>query len=233
MNSSFDGRSYSWRQMLQFNGIPDSNGKMANDYNAGVDALKIVLDSFTPIDAANTNNMCKAIDKLIKKPIKPIEMWRKQMLEEPQLWEMAEKNYFWLGNNGDAWVPRKTDFNCNHYEVKTYRLYLKLQSKGKYKYYPHEWGYIYFSFKQTGTDNIYGFWINWNQLKRSWNLKLTPMDTDLNTRPFTKADIMVFRKTFDYIDVNELRNTGKSLSDDRLIEDYYNCISTDPNFELI
>ena len=233
MNSSFDGRSYSWRQMLQYNGIPDSDDTAAHGYDAGVNALKQVLDALDIQDAIDEQQMKSAILMLIQKPIKPIEMWRKQMLEEPRLWEMSEKHYFWLGNNRDAWIPRKKDFNCNHYEVKSYRLYLKLQNNGNYKYYPHEWGFIYFSFKQKGTDNIYGFWINWNQLKKSWNLKLTPMDTNLNARPFTKADLMVFRNIFNYIEVNELRNTGKSLSDDRLIEHYYSCISIDPNFEFI
>lgn len=237
MNSSFDGRSYSWRQMLQYNGILDSDDTAARGYNAGVNALKQVLDALDIQDATDEQQMKSAILKLIQKPTKPIETWRKQMLEEPRLWELSEKHYFWLGNNRDAWIPRKKDFNCNHYEVKSYRLYLRLKDTGKYKYRPRYWGYIFFSFKQKGTDNVYEFRINWDQSNKTWNLKVIPMDSNSNARPFTKSDRMALKGTFNCVEMNGLRRkNGISLSDNMLcinteIKDLYNRISS--NFDVV
>lgn len=237
MNSGFKGRSYSWRQMLQYNGIPDDKGTIANDYNAGVDALKQVLDAIELQDANNTDNMYLAIKKLIKKPVKPIEMWRRQMLEESELWGLSQDHFFWLGKNGDAWVPKKTNSNTNHYEVKSYRLYLKLKKQGNYKYYPHDRGFIYFCFKQKGVDYNYGFWINWDQENSSWNLKVTPMDANLNALPFTKSDLISLRKSLNCIEMNGLRKkNGITLSDKKLsiskeVQYYYDKISS--NFVII
>ena len=139
MNESVSGRTYSWRQMIQYNGVYGIDGespcKDKPVYQDGETQLKALLDDsrFTVSsipDSQGQLHPCieeSTIKKIINDTIPSISDWRRPMLEDSRIWDESEYHYFWLDNNGRARIPKKKTDASSRCEVWTYRLYLQLK----------------------------------------------------------------------------------------------------------
>ena len=242
MNSSFEGRSYSWRQMLQYNGIPGNRGELP-EYHVGVDMLKLALDAISVQNFNDVSTLQQAIAKTIDTPSQPIELWRKQMLEEPRLWNMSCEHFFWLGDSGNAWMPRKRNFNSSHYNVTSYRLFLKVQDKFgsgsvKLRYWSDDWGYIYLNFRQAGSEKYcYTFKIQWLDIQ-NWKISIVTENFQFAPRPVDGTDLRFLGFAFDSDFVSEVIGSGgkiipaeEDLLPDQVME-YQKKICDLPGLEL-
>lgn len=143
MDTSLSGRTYSIRQLLQYNGISgfSSEEKPVEDssvYKEGVDCLKKVFDDpgfkvdketiegkdffFVPADSLK-----EIIDNSISSL--PDYDWRKPMLSDPRLWgrDLSENRFFWLDDNGRGRIPHKTGGKSSRYESVSLKLFLDIK----------------------------------------------------------------------------------------------------------
>lgn len=129
MDQSITSRSYSFRQMLQFNGIKTTDDDSA--YKEGVVCLKKVLDD----PDYNNNDVEKSLQEIIEKSLKEITDWRWPLLVDEDIWHEAVQRFMWIDKE-TAWVVRKKGGNTNQYETWSYFLFLNLESNGlKYRYF--------------------------------------------------------------------------------------------------
>lgn len=145
MDQSIISRSYSFRQMVQFNGINCKGDSSV--YNEGVDCLKKVLDDNLYSYSSN-DDVEKSLKKIINKDLDKIHDWRHPLLCEPRIWHEALKRFMWIDNE-TAWVVRQKGGATNQYETWSYYLYLLLKDKGlRFDYNPHSYPrYIFLNFK--------------------------------------------------------------------------------------
>lgn len=213
MDQSVTSRSYSFRQMIQFNGI-DANSDDST-YKEGVECLKAVLDDnlFCYTDTAQLE---KSLRDIIGSSLKQIRDWRLPLLEDPKIWAEAEQRFMWIDNNDTAWVVRKKSGGTNQYETWSYHLYLKLKSANlEYGYYPHSCPrHTFLNFKvgeqvcqlrishtQSGEwlFEIIAFDQNWHQIEMDLEMKKFAFSLmPNNSLSFTKKsidDAVVWAKT--------------------------------------
>jgi len=135
MDQSINSRSYSFRQMIQFNGI-DCNDD-SSIYKEGVECLKAVLDDRLYL-YSDIKEVEESLCNIINEAIKEIQDWRWPLLVNPRIWHEAWKRFIWLNDDGTAWVVRQKGGGTNQYETWSYHLHLLLTEKGlRYGYYPH------------------------------------------------------------------------------------------------
>lgn len=143
MDVSVSGRSYSWRQMVQYNGISgfgesDTPVKDSTVYSVGVDCLKLILDDqqFSVISCKDDNNQVhncvqgETLEKIISSSLSVSPDWRTPMLEDFRLWdnEISQQRYLWLDENtGRARIPRKRAGKSSRRETNTYRMFLMIK----------------------------------------------------------------------------------------------------------
>lgn len=134
MDQSVNSRSYSFRQMIQFNGIDYQNDNTT--YKEGVDCLKSVLDD----DLFNIDDVKTSLKNIINDSLSNVTDWRYPLIENSRIWSEAYERFLWIDNNGTSWVVRKKGGATNQYETWSYYLYLQLVSNGLlFKYYPHSY----------------------------------------------------------------------------------------------
>lgn len=135
MDQSISSRSYSFRQMIQFNGIDYNDDNSI--YKDGVECLKAVLDDrfYLYSDAKEVEgSLCNIINDALKQ----IQDWRWPLLVNSRIWHEAWQRFIWIDDYGTAWVVRQKGGGTNQYETWSYHLHLLLAEKGlKYGYYPH------------------------------------------------------------------------------------------------
>ena len=134
MDQSVNSRSYSFRQMIQFNGIDYQNDNTT--YKEGVDCLKSVLDD----DLFNIDDVKTSLKNIINDSLSNVTDWRYPLIKNSRIWSEAYERFLWIDNNGTSWVVRKKGGATNQYETWSYYLYLQLVSNGLlFKYYPHSY----------------------------------------------------------------------------------------------
>ena len=136
MDQSVTSRSYSFRQMIQYNGI-DSNDDNSV-YKEGVECLKRILDD-SLFDCTSKETVEKSLRNIIKKSLSIINDWRRPLLNNKKIWREARQRFMWI-DNGTAWVVRQKGGATNQYETWSYHLFQLLDLKGlKYGYNPHSY----------------------------------------------------------------------------------------------
>ena len=139
MDQSISSRSYSFRQMVQYNGINCDNDKSV--YREGVDCLKEVLDD-SNYKYANTSDVADSLNSIINEHISKVRDWRWPLIENPEIWHEAWQRFVWIHEDNDgnrtAWVVRQKSGGTNQYETWSYHLYLNLKGRN-YNYYPHSY----------------------------------------------------------------------------------------------
>ena len=137
MDQSVTSRSYSFRQMIQYNGLDSNNDNSV--YKEGVECLKRILDD-SLYDDTSKETIEKSLRKIIKKSLNSINDWRRPLLNNKRIWHEAWDRFMWIDNDDTAWVVRRKGGSTNQYETWSYHLYLLLQLKGlRYGYYPHSY----------------------------------------------------------------------------------------------
>jgi len=134
MDQHVSSRSYSFRQMVQYNGIDSNNDTSV--YKEGVECLKKILDDslyvYTSKETAE-----KSLRNIIKKSLNSIDDWRRPLLNNKRIWHEALQRFMWI-DKGMAWVVKNKGGRTNQYETWSYHLYQLLHLKGlRYGYYPH------------------------------------------------------------------------------------------------
>lgn len=139
MDQSISSRSYSFRQMVQYNGINCDNDKSV--YREGVDCLKEVLDD-SNYKYANTNDVAESLKNIINEHLSKIKDWRWPLIVNPEIWHEAWQRFVWIHEDNDgnrtAWVVRQKSGGTNQYETWSYHLYSNLGGLN-YNYYPHSY----------------------------------------------------------------------------------------------
>jgi len=148
MDQSISSRSYSFRQMVQYNGINCDNDKSV--YREGVYCLKEVLDD-SNYKYANTNDVAESLKNIINEHLSKIEDWRWPLIVNPEIWHEAWQRFVWIHEDNDgnrtAWVVRQKSGGTNQYETWSYHLYSNLGGLN-YNYYPHSYPlYTFLNFK--------------------------------------------------------------------------------------
>ena len=180
MDQSIGGRSYSWRQMIQYNGIDNDDSV----YKAGVDCLKELLDD--PLfDESNVEN---SLEEIIEKGKRTIDDWRWPLLDMPKLWGESKQRFIRISNdNKYAWVPKEKEGRTNHYETWAYHLLQKISENNKdnkYKYIHNKYNKdVTLDFNNLDFNNI----VNKYQLKIShtnnnlWKFEMVAVDKEGNS----------------------------------------------------
>lgn len=140
MDQSVKSRSYSFRQMIQFNGIDSDDDN--STYKEGVECLKAILDD-TLYVYSDTQKVEDSLKNIISQSLNCINDWRWPLIKCPKIWHEAVQRFMWIDKNdknGTAWVVRQKGGGTNQYETWSYYLYLKLQDNGvEFSYYPHRY----------------------------------------------------------------------------------------------
>ena len=184
MDQSINSRSYSFRQMVQFNGI-DCNDDYSI-YKDGVECLKAVLNDSNCL-FSDIEQVKESLRNIINEAKKQIFDWRWPLLVNPRIWHEAWQRFIWLNDNGTAWVVRQKGGGTNQYETWSYHLHLLLTEKGlRYGYYPHGYPrHTVLTFKVN--DQKYQLMIRHTSSRR-WRFEMVAVDencqaiNDLDTR---------------------------------------------------
>ena len=184
MDQSINSRSYSFRQMVQFNGI-DCNDDYSI-YKDGVECLKAVLNDSNCL-FSDIEQVKESLRNIINEAKKQIFDWRWPLLVNPRIWHEAWQRFIWLNDNGTAWVVRQKGGGTNQYETWSYHLHLLLTEKGlRYGYYPHGYPrHTVLTFKVN--DQKYQLMIRHTSSRR-WRFEMIAVDenwqaiNDLDTR---------------------------------------------------
>ena len=182
MDQSTSSRSYSFRQMVQFNGI---NCKGDNSvYKEGVDCLKAVLDDSHYL-YSNKDDVEKSLQNIINESSGQIHDWRWPLLCDPRIWHESWQRFMWIDNNETAWVVRKKSGGTNQYETWSFYLYQLMTDDGvRFDYYPHR--YPRYTFLQFNVDKQkYRLSIR-HKSSGDWQFKMEAIDE--NYQPVEKLD---------------------------------------------
>ena len=178
MDQSVTSRSYSFRQMIQYNGIDSNDDNSA--YKEGVDCLQKILDDCL-YDYASKETVKKSLRNIIKKSLNCIHDWRRPLLNNKRIWREARQRFMWI-DNGTAWVVRQKGGATNQYETWSYHLYKLLCLKGlRYDYYPHSYPrHTVLNFKVG--EQMYQLKIS-HTFSREWQFDMVAIDE--NYQPIT------------------------------------------------
>lgn len=184
MDQSINSRSYSIRQMIQFNGIDCSDDNSI--YKEGVECLKAVLDDRLYL-YSDTKEVEGSLCNIINEALKQIQDWRWPLLVNSRIWHEAWQRFIWIDDGGTAWVVRQKGGGTNQYETWSYHLHLLLTEKGlRYGYYPHGYPrHTILNFKVN--DQKYQLMIR-HTSSGKWRFEMVAIDEnyhvidDLNTR---------------------------------------------------
>lgn len=147
MDQTVNGRTYSWRQMLQSNGIVNS------DYVNGVDTLKCLLDDELFI----TGDVSVSLQNIINQRKTAITDWRFPIIDDSRLLNYPAKEcmFIWPNTNDGVMIPTRRGGNSNRIQVWSYYYYGKLENmyagrnvECPFKYYDKGDPYIYLYFKE-------------------------------------------------------------------------------------
>ena len=134
MDQSINSRSYSFRQMVQFNGINCKDDDTI--YKDGVECLKAVLDDCRYC-YSNNDDVEKSLQNIVNESSKQIHNWKQPLLCDPRIWHEARQRFVWIDEE-TAWVVRQKGGATNQYETWSYYLFLLLEKEGlRFEYYPH------------------------------------------------------------------------------------------------
>ena len=178
MDQSVSSRSYSFRQMIQFNGIDANNDD--STYKEGVECLKAVLDDnlFCYTDTKQLEQSLRNIIDSSLNAINAIRDWRLPLLENPEIWKEAWQRFMWIDDD-TAWVVRQKGGRTNQYETWSYHLYNKLSDAGfSYGYNPHSYPrHTFLNFKDGG--QVYQLRIS-HTPSDEWQFEIIALDEDSN-----------------------------------------------------
>ena len=205
MDQSVSSRSYSFRQMIQFNGIDANNDD--STYKEGVECLKAVLDD-NQFCYTDTNQLEQSLRNIIDSSLNVIRDWRLPLLENPEIWKEAWQRFMWIENN-TAWVVRQKGGRTNQYETWSYHLYLRLSDAGvKYDYNYHSCPrHTFLKFKDGG--QVYQLRIS-HTPSDEWLFEIIALDEDSNQ---IEMDSGMKQFVFGLISNNSLSFTKKSIDD--------------------
>lgn len=225
MDQSVSSRSYSFRQMIQFNGIDANNDD--STYKEGVECLKAVLDDsmFRYID---TDQLEQSLRDIINDSLNIIQDWRLPILENPAIWKEAWQRFMWIDND-TAWVVRQKGGRTNRYETWLYHFYLKLCEAGlSYGYNPHSWPCCIFLNFKVGEQN-YQLRISHTPSKK-WKFEIIALDE--NYQKIEEMNLEMKQFIFSLMPNNSSSFTKKNI-DDAVIwaKAMQNCIMS--NGELV
>lgn len=208
MDQSVSSRSYSFRQMIQFNGIDANNDD--STYKEGVECLKAVLDDnlFCYTDTKQLKQSLRNIIDSSLNAINAIRDWRLPLLENPEIWKEAWQRFMWIDDD-TAWVVRQKGGRTNQYETWSYHLYLRLSDAGvKYDYSYHSYPrHTFLNFKDGKQD--YQLRIS-HTPSDEWQFEIIALDEDSNQ---IEMDSGMKQFALSLVPGNPLPFTKKSMND--------------------
>ena len=221
MDQSVSSRSYSFRQMIQFNGIDANNDD--STYKEGVECLKKVLDD-NLFCYTDTKQLEQSLRNIIDSSLNAIRDWdwRLPLLENPKIWDEAKQRFMWIDND-TAWVVRQKGGRTNQYETWSYHLYLRLSDAGvKYDYSYHSYPrHTFLNFKDSG--QVYQLRIS-HTPSDEWQFEIIALDEDSNQ---IEMDSGMKQFALSLIPGNSLPFTKKSINDAVICaEAIYNSIKS-------
>lgn len=175
MDQSVSGRSYSWRQMIQYNGIDCEND--TSIYKEGVYYLQQVLDD----PDFNTSDIQNSLLSIVGNGKLSITDWRWPLLDMPALWDESHQRFIWIDKDTKrAWFPRKKGGRTNHYETWAYHLFLSLEenSKNNMYCYSHNSYNIYVTLSFLYKENRYQLMISHDNQKSQWLFEMSAIDEE-------------------------------------------------------
>lgn len=208
MDQSVSSRSYSFRQMIQFNGIDANNDD--STYKEGVECLKAVLDDnlFCYTDTKQLKQSLRNIIDSSLNAINAIRDWRLPLLENPEIWKEAWQRFMWIDDD-TAWVVRQKGGRTNQYETWSYHLYNKLSdARFSYGYNPHSYPrHTFLNFKDGKQD--YQLRIS-HTPSDEWQFEIIALDEDSNQ---IEMDSGMKQFALSLVPGNPLPFTKKSMND--------------------